>query len=137
MPVYRTTLVRAFSVVIDARDEVSAARLSEVFVGFSDDSNSIEKEKFNFEIQEIELIQNDVLETRLLEEINTMPKNPLAEVFGFPVSNMSQDAVNHREGRLCPYHNPSGLNCTKSSATDPLGVCSIVDNNKIVVTCLV
>lgn len=71
MPVYRTTLVRAFSVVIDARDEVSAARLSEVFVGFSDDSNSIEKEKFNFEIQEIELIQNDVLETRLLEEINS------------------------------------------------------------------
>lgn len=64
-----------------------------------------------------------------------MPKNPLAEVFGFPVSNMTQDAVNHREGRLCPYHNPSGLNCTKSSATDPLGVCSIVDNNKIVVTC--
>jgi restriction endonuclease NotI len=64
-----------------------------------------------------------------------MPKNPLAEVFGFPASNMSQDAVNHREGRLCPYHNPSGLNCTKTSATDPLGVCSIFDNNKIIVTC--
>lgn len=64
-----------------------------------------------------------------------MPKNPLAEVFGFPTSNMSQEAVDHREGRLCPYHNPSGLNCTKTSATDPLGVCSIFDNNKIVVTC--
>ena len=64
-----------------------------------------------------------------------MPKNPLAEVFGFPVSNMSQDAVNHREGRLCPYHNPSGLNCTKTSATDPLGVCSIFDKDKLVVTC--
>lgn len=64
-----------------------------------------------------------------------MPKNPLAEVFGFPVSNMSQEAVNHREGRLCPYHNPSGLNCTKASATDPLGVCSIFNNNRIVVTC--
>jgi hypothetical protein len=64
-----------------------------------------------------------------------MPKSPLAEVFGFPVSNMSQEAVNHREGRLCPYHNPSGLNCTKTSATDPLGVCSIFDNKKIIVTC--
>ena len=64
-----------------------------------------------------------------------MPKNPLAEVFGYPVSNMSQDAVNHREGRLCPYHNPSGLNCTKTSATDPLGVCSIFDNDRLVVTC--
>jgi hypothetical protein len=64
-----------------------------------------------------------------------MPKNPLAEVFGFPTSNMSQDAINHREGRLCPYHNPSGLNCTKTSATDQLGVCSIFDKNKIIVTC--
>jgi hypothetical protein len=64
-----------------------------------------------------------------------MPKNPLAEVFGYPVSNMSQDAVNHREGRLCPYHNPSGLNCTKTSATDPLGVCSIFEGERLVVTC--
>lgn len=64
-----------------------------------------------------------------------MSKNPLAEVFGFPVGNMSDNAINHRQGRLCPYHNPSGLNCTKSSATDPLGVCSIFDGNKIAVTC--
>ncbi|HEX6291950.1 MAG TPA: NotI family restriction endonuclease [Herpetosiphonaceae bacterium] len=33
-----------------------------------------------------------------------MPKNPLAEVFGYPVSNMSAEAINHREGRLCPFH---------------------------------
>ncbi len=64
-----------------------------------------------------------------------MPKNPLAEVFGYPVGNMSQEATNHRRGRLCPYHNPSGLNCTKSSVTDPLGVCSIFDGQKLVVTC--
>ena len=64
-----------------------------------------------------------------------MPKNPLAEVFGYPVGNMSQDAINHREGRLCPYHNTSGLNCTKASATEPLGVCSIFDGDRLVVTC--
>lgn len=64
-----------------------------------------------------------------------MPKNPLAEVFGYPVGNMSQEAVNHRQGRLCPYHNPSGLNCTKSSVTDPLGVCTIFDADKFVITC--
>lgn len=64
-----------------------------------------------------------------------MPKNPLAEVFGYPVGNMSQEAINHRQGRLCPYHNPSGLNCTKSSVTDPLGVCTIFDSNKLVITC--
>lgn len=64
-----------------------------------------------------------------------MPKNPLAEIFGYPVSNMTQDANNHRHGRLCPYHNSSGINCTKSSATDPIGVCTIFDGNKIVSTC--
>lgn len=64
-----------------------------------------------------------------------MPKNPLAEVFGYPVDNMSQDAINHRQGRLCPYHNSSGLNCTKFSATDPLGVCSIFEGERLAVTC--
>jgi hypothetical protein len=64
-----------------------------------------------------------------------MPKNPLAEVFGYPVTNLSQQAISHRQGALCPYHNPSGLNCTKSSATDPLGVCSIIDGDDLVITC--
>ena len=64
-----------------------------------------------------------------------MPKNPLAEVFGYPVGNMSPEAKRYRKGRWCPYNNPSGLTCTKSSATDPLGVCSIFDGDKIVITC--
>jgi hypothetical protein len=64
-----------------------------------------------------------------------MPKNPLAEVFGFPVDNMSNEAINHRRGRLCPFHNSSGINCTKSSATDPIGVCTIFDGKNIVSTC--
>ncbi len=64
-----------------------------------------------------------------------MPKNPLAEVFGYPVDNMSKDAINHRDGRLCPYHNSSGPNCTKNSATDPLGVCTIFEGDHLVVTC--
>ena len=64
-----------------------------------------------------------------------MPKNPLAEVFGYPVDNMTQDANNHRRGRLCPFHNSSGINCTKSSATDPIGVCTVFDRSKVVATC--
>jgi hypothetical protein len=36
---------------------------------------------------------------------------------------------------LCPYHNPSGLNCTKSSVTEPLGVCAVYDGEKPVITC--
>lgn len=62
-------------------------------------------------------------------------RNPLAEVFGFPVDDMSQIADNHRSGRLCPFHNSSGLQCTKNSATDPLGVCSIRSGDTVAVTC--
>jgi Restriction endonuclease NotI len=61
--------------------------------------------------------------------------NPLGEVFGYPVGNMSNDAANHRSGRLCPYNNPSGPNCTKNSVIDPLGVCSIVEGNGLAITC--
>lgn len=64
-----------------------------------------------------------------------MPKNPLVEVFGYPIDNMSSEAISHRQGRLCPYHNSSGINCTKNSATDPLGVCTVVDGNSIAITC--
>lgn len=64
-----------------------------------------------------------------------MPDNPLAEVFGFPVADMSVEAVNHRRMRLCPFGNPSGPNCTKVSATDPIGVCSIWDRQRLAVTC--
>lgn len=64
-----------------------------------------------------------------------MPDNPLVEVFGYPVADMSQDASRHRSGRLCPYGNPSGPSCTKTSATDPLGVCTIRDGKNLAVTC--
>jgi hypothetical protein len=64
-----------------------------------------------------------------------VPKNPLVEVFGYPVDNLSPEADSHRSGRLCPFHNSSGLNCTKNSAIDPLGVCTVADGNKIAITC--
>jgi hypothetical protein len=64
-----------------------------------------------------------------------MPKSPLAEVFGFPVNNMSTEAINHRKNRLCPFHNSSGPNCTKFSIQNPLGVCSIFQGNNLVITC--
>lgn len=64
-----------------------------------------------------------------------MPKNPLAEVFGYPADNLSPEAFRLRQGRLCPFHNSSGLNCTKNSATDPLGVCTVFDGDELAVTC--
>lgn len=63
-----------------------------------------------------------------------MPKQPLAEVYGFPIDNFSDKARRCRAYRLCPFGNRVP-NCTKDKANDPLGVCSIFDNEEVVITC--
>ena len=64
-----------------------------------------------------------------------MPRQPLAEVFGFPVGNLGPKAQRHRQHRLCPFNN-TVPNCTKDRAKNPLGVCSIRENeDQIAVTC--
>lgn len=61
-------------------------------------------------------------------------RNPLAEIFGFPLTNKSQRALNHQTHKLCPYHNVVA-SCTKNSAVDPLGVCSVFDKGEPTITC--
>jgi len=63
-----------------------------------------------------------------------MPTHPLAEVFGFPTNNFSPEAERHRTTRLCPYNNKVP-NCTKDKAKDPLGVCSVYEDDNVVITC--
>lgn len=63
-----------------------------------------------------------------------MVKNPLAEVFGFPTSNVTEQADRHRRLKLCPYQNKVP-NCTKDKAKNPLGVCSIYHKDQAVITC--
>jgi len=63
-----------------------------------------------------------------------MPRQPLAEVFGFPIDSFAPEAERYRAKRLCPYNN-CVPNCTKDKAKDPLGVCSVVDAGHVVVTC--
>ena len=64
-----------------------------------------------------------------------MAKQPLAEVFGFPMTNMGKAACRHRENRLCPFNNKVP-NCTKDKANNPLGVCSILnDDGQVIITC--
>ena len=64
-----------------------------------------------------------------------MPKsNPIAEVFGFPITNQGESAKYYRENRLCPFHNRFP-NCTKDKADDPLGVCSVYQGEQKVITC--
>lgn len=63
-----------------------------------------------------------------------MSNNPLAEVFGFPTDNFSDQAERYRRHKLCPYSNKVP-NCTKDKAKDPLGVCSIYHQSRPVITC--
>ena len=63
-----------------------------------------------------------------------MSNQPLAEVFGFPINNLSATAEHYRKNTLCPYNNkvPS---CTKNQANDPLGVCSVLAGDTVAITC--
>ena len=66
---------------------------------------------------------------------NILPDNqPLAEVFGFTITDFSPKAKRFRKNKLCPYGNkvPS---CTKDKAKDPLGVCSVLHKDNAVITC--
>lgn len=64
-----------------------------------------------------------------------MPNQPLAEVFGFPIDNMTDEASRHRQNRLCPFGN-AVPNCTKTSIENPLGVCSVFGaGGEVVITC--
>lgn len=67
MPLYRTILVRSYAVNIESEDEITAARLAEFFVSYADFSNSLDREKFKFEIKEIELLENNSIETSLID----------------------------------------------------------------------
>jgi len=42
-----------------------------------------------------------------------MTKQPLCEVFGYPVDNFSPDAIKSREQKLCPYKPGTNQRCTK------------------------
>ncbi len=61
-------------------------------------------------------------------------KQPLGEVFGFPIHNQSERAVRYRENKLCPFNNIVS-NCTKNSIEFPLGVCSLNHKGKPVIIC--
>jgi len=60
--------------------------------------------------------------------------HPLAEVFGFMADDQTPKAQRYRSHRLCPFNNKVP-NCTKDKAKNPLGVCSIMQNTKPVITC--
>lgn len=48
----------------------------------------------------------------------------ISEVFGYDVENVSAAARSSRKNRLCPFRNSP---CTKSSKSEPIGICSLSD----------
>ncbi len=63
-----------------------------------------------------------------------MHRQPLAEVFGFPIDNRTPEAERYQTNRLCPYNNKVP-NCTKDKAEDPLGVCSLFEGDSATIIC--
>lgn len=56
----------------------------------------------------------------------------ISEIFGKDVDDVSATAVAHRQSRLCPFRN---TRCTKSSKSDPLGVCTLSDGVSATALC--
>ncbi len=70
-----------------------------------------------------------------MTDTQNLPKQPLAEVFGYPIDNFSKNAERHRRLKLCPFNNKVP-NCTKSRAKNPIGVCSVYDASQTAtITC--
>ncbi len=66
MKPYRILLTRSYIVTIDANNESEAKSLVEFFTGnCKDESTTKERERWNFNIQEIQLVDN---ETEVIEE---------------------------------------------------------------------
>ncbi|WP_298983769.1 NotI family restriction endonuclease [uncultured Roseibium sp.] len=48
----------------------------------------------------------------------------ISEVFGYGVENLGDDAWRSRNAKRCPFRNSP---CTKSSVSDPIGICSLAN----------
>jgi Restriction endonuclease NotI len=56
----------------------------------------------------------------------------ISEVFGRSILDVSLEATEIRNTKLCPFR---GTTCTKSSKTDPIGICSLSDGQEAAAIC--
>jgi Restriction endonuclease NotI len=56
----------------------------------------------------------------------------ISEIFGRGVLDVSPDATEIRKTKMCPFR---GTTCTKSSKTDPIGICSLSDGKEAAAIC--
>jgi len=63
-----------------------------------------------------------------------MARQPLCEVFGYPIDNVSPEAAKVRTARVCPFSDGSSP-CRKDKVRSPLGVCSVYGSGQVAITC--
>ena len=68
MSTFDVSLARSFIVIIEAESDEHAARLAELYVGYMEESNEVDRKQFQFQIQEIEMTENDAIEVRSIDE---------------------------------------------------------------------
>jgi hypothetical protein len=56
----------------------------------------------------------------------------ISEIFGRGILDVSHEATEIRKAKLCPFR---GTTCTKSSKTDPIGICSLSDGREAAAIC--
>lgn len=62
MSIYTVLLAQSFVVKVEAENPETAKLAVESFVGYVDKSTSADRAEFQFEIQEIDMTVNDILE---------------------------------------------------------------------------
>lgn len=69
MKTYRVSLVKSYSVIIEAENKTDAKRLSEFFTGDVPDlSENQHREEYKFSITEIECVSNDAVQVEEIRE---------------------------------------------------------------------
>lgn len=68
MPIYEVSLTHSYLVEIEAKSAKDAAQLSEFFVTYSDGSLEVDRQKYRFLIQNIEMTINEAFEVKQLKD---------------------------------------------------------------------
>ena len=64
MKTFRVSLARSYAVTIKAEDKISARELTEFYLGdCSDLSTTVDRNKWNFSVKNIEMTLNEALDT--------------------------------------------------------------------------
>lgn len=66
MQEYKVTLMRSFVVTVQANDAQTAREMSELYVGYGDDSTPADRKKLSFSIEDIEMTNNTAIEAEQL-----------------------------------------------------------------------